>query len=221
MTGFVSKKISKIQTLGERLAAHRSDLGLSIAKAAKLLNLNSRYLKLFESDAYQQLPADVYTWNILKNYSRLLKLNPDMVVETFKKEKDFHLKTQKQKEQIKVNRFLNFFLNPRLLKYAFVFLIIASVLFYLGYGINRIITPPILLVTSPEKNIYTDKNEIEIAGVTEKEVDLRINDQPLLTDTSGRFLLTVNLLKGLNLIKISAQKKHSKPSIVYRQIIVQ
>jgi hypothetical protein len=91
----------------------------------------------------------------------------------------------------------------------------------LGRGVNKIITPPILLVTAPEKNIYTDKNEIKVEGVTEKEVDLRINNQPLLTDTNGRFSVDINLLKGLNIIKISSQKKHSKPSIVYRQIILQ
>ena len=203
MTGFVSKKISKIQTLGERLAKHRSDLGLSLAKAAKLLNLNSRYLKLFESDAYSQLPVDVYTWNILKNYARLLQINPDMAVETFKKEKEFYLRTQKRKEQKKTNELLNFILNPRLLKYVFVFLIVAFVLIYFGRGVNKIITPPILLVTAPEKNIYTDKNEIKVEGVTEKEVDLRINNQPLLTDTNGRFSVDINLLKGLNIIKIS------------------
>ena len=76
MTGFLSKKIEIIQTLGEKLIVHRQNKGLSQEKAAKLLNINVRYIKNFERNNYKEMPADVYAINILKKYSDLLNLNP-------------------------------------------------------------------------------------------------------------------------------------------------
>ena len=76
------------------------------------------------------------------------------------------------------------------------------------------------MVNQPAENLITLENQITIQGYSEKEVSLKINDRPLLSDKQGGFNLTIDLQKGLNIIKISAQKKHSKEQVVYRKIIV-
>jgi len=96
MTGFITKKIDCIQTLGEKLQKHRHEKGLSLEKAARAINTNVSYLKLFEKNDYQNLPADVYAINILKHYSNLLNLNPATVIDLFQREKTVFLKTRKK-----------------------------------------------------------------------------------------------------------------------------
>jgi len=44
---------------------------------------------------------------------------------------------------------------------------------------------------------------INVSGQTEKEVDLYINDRPLLIDQQGDFSIDLNLQKGENIIKIT------------------
>lgn len=224
MNSFFSKKISSIQTLGEKLTTHRQALGLSQDKAARIININVRYIKLFEKNNYRALPADVYSKNILKRYAELLKLNPHMVIETFNKGELLYQKTQKAKNILKVkwwHKIVNFFLNPRFIKYIIVFIILASIIYYLGWSVNRIIATPPLEIISPSENMITTERQIEVIGKTQKEVNVKINNQAILTDIEGNFKITLDLQNNLNIIKISAQKKHSKEQVIYRQVIVE
>jgi cytoskeletal protein RodZ len=223
MTSFLRKKITNIQTLGEKLIKHRQSKGLSQDKAAKLININVRYIKNFEKNNYKALPADVYATNILKRYAKLLDLNPTTVVELFDREKKLYFKTQKQKQIKEVrwwHKIANFFLNPKFLKYSIFLIVLLAVLYYIGSGINKIISPPMLVVETPVDNLITSDHQITIQGTTEKEVTLAVNNRPILSDKDGRFNVTLDLQRNLNIIKISAKKKHSKEQIIYRKIIV-
>lgn len=224
MTSFLRKKITNIQTLGEKLIKHRQSKGLSQEKAAKLININVLYIKNFEKNNYKALPADVYATNILKRYSKLLDLNPTTVVELFDSEKKLYFKTQKQKQIKEVrwwHKIANFFLNPKFLKYLVFIIVLLAVLYYIGSGINKIVSPPMLIVETPVDNLITSDHQITIKGITEKEVALSVNNRPILSDKDGRFSITLDLQRNLNIIKISAKKKHSKEQIVYRKIIVE
>lgn len=224
MTGFITKKIDCIQTLGEKLQKHRHEKGLSLEKAARAINTNVIYLKLFERNDYQKLPADVYALNILKHYSNLLNLNPATVIDLFQKEKTLFLKTRKRpalQTLTKFQKLLNRFLNPKVLQYFIVLLLLAAAFTYIGKAVNKIISPPLLIVTAPAENLITTESQVVIQGYSEKEVTLKINDRPMLSDKEGQFELIIDLQKGLNIIKISARKKHSKEQVVYRKIIVE
>jgi cytoskeletal protein RodZ len=221
MTGFIHKKISKIQTVGEELKQHRETLGISPERAAREINLNVRYIKQLEKNDFEELPADIYTINILKAYSQILQLNPNTVIEKYKKEKNIYLRTKVKKKKLFIqNRFVAFFLNPKLLKYLIVALLLAGVFSYIGWEVNKIISPPFLEIFTPQNDLIVQDISLEISGQTEKEVDLYINDRPLLIDPQGNFSIDINLQKGENIIKITAQKRHSKQNTVYRTVIL-
>jgi transcriptional regulator with XRE-family HTH domain len=224
MSGFISKKIIAISTLGEKLQTHRTSRGMSIEDAAHKMAINVKYLKQLESDDYENLPSDVYSVNILKNYAALLNLNPIMVAEIYQKEKTIYFGTRKKKKSEKLtlwHKTLNVFLNPQYLKYFLAALVVAGIITYIGWQINTIISPPILIVDSPPDNLVIKDNQIEIKGVTEKEVNLTVNNRTVLSDKNGGFSLTVDLQNGLNVIKIAARKKHSKEQVVYRRVVVE
>ena len=173
MSGFISRKIKTIQTLGEKLAKHRVEKGFAIEKAARAINVNIKYLKNIETNKYKALPADVYTCNILKSYAELLDLNPTTVIDIFKKEKKLFLKTRKKNALSKITylgRCINVFLNPRTIKYFLIGLVLIAILSYIGLEVNSIISPPKLFVESPENNLITLDNRIEIKGKTDKEM---------------------------------------------------
>lgn len=223
MTGFFQKKIESIQTLGECLKKHREEKGWSREKAGRALNISARYIKLFEENRYDELPADIYAINILRAYADFLNLSPSTVSDVFLKEKSLYLKTRRKKMAQKINGwhlFLGRLLNPKTLKYTVIFFVFGALMAYLGVAVNRIASPPALSIESPPDNFLTTAHQIQIIGKTEKEVQLKINDRPFLSDREGNFKLALDLQKGLNIIKISAQKKYSKERAVYRKIMV-
>jgi len=71
-----------------------------------------------------------------------------------------------------------------------------------------------LLINQPENNLVFDTNEATISGKTEPETTVAVmaeNDQDLLTSNSqGLFSTVINLVSGLNEIKITVLNKDGK-----------
>jgi len=100
-------------------------------------------------------------------------------------------------------------------------ILILGVLFYLGFEINKIITPPDLTVLKPVDNLLSEELNVEILGIVEEGAILTINGSEVMYEENGRFEEMVDLRPGLNEIKIAARKKHSRENVVYRRIIVE
>lgn len=64
---------------------------------------------------------------------------------------------------------------------------------------------PKLEISEPADNTKTDKTEIAIMGITDKDVSIRVNDLPTVVDSQGGFRYTVRLKEGENKIKVVAE----------------
>jgi len=220
MTGFRKKPIENIKTVGEVLKQHRENAGMSLRKASSLCQLNPDYLEALENNDYKNLPADVYTKNFLRKYAICLKLNPHTVIEKYKKEKEISRRTKRPEKNKKIKKYIQIFSHPLFLR-AFLFsIIIIGLLSYLGVKIYQITEPPELMVFDLEKTLSTTKKSIIITGQSEKETEVKINDRQIITNQGGGFSIPLDLQKGLNIIKISARKKHSRENVKYFQIVV-
>jgi cytoskeleton protein RodZ len=63
-------------TPGATLAAARAATGLSIAEVAEQMRISPRQVEAIESDRYAELPGAVFVRGFVRNYARLLKLDP-------------------------------------------------------------------------------------------------------------------------------------------------
>ncbi|MCK6374620.1 MAG: DUF4115 domain-containing protein [Zoogloea sp.] len=61
---------------GETLRRQREALGLSVSEVANSLKLNPRQVEALESGRFDQLPGTAFTRGFLRNYARLLKIDP-------------------------------------------------------------------------------------------------------------------------------------------------
>jgi cytoskeleton protein RodZ len=73
------------QTSGQRLAQGRKDRNLSVADAAAKLRIAPRQIEALEADDYERLPGHTIARGFVRNYARLLQLNPESVLEAFEK----------------------------------------------------------------------------------------------------------------------------------------
>ena len=74
---------------------------------------------------------------------------------------------------------------------------------------------------SPTIDIVIEKSYIIIKGKTDVSASVFINGSPIEYIQNGIFEQRVELLPGLNVIKISAKKRYSKEREVYRRIVVE
>lgn len=77
MNGATSMPAAGVDLLpGRHLATARESGGLSVADVARQLKLSPWQVEAMEADQYQRLPGAVFVRGFIRNYARLVKLDP-------------------------------------------------------------------------------------------------------------------------------------------------
>lgn len=222
MNLFKSNKIYlDSETVSEQLRSSRQAKKIKLSLIAKKINVNEKYLTALEKGEYEKLPSGVYGKNFLREYALFLGLDYKKLALDFEAEINT-LEPKRQKElfskQVVKKRYL--LAMPKILKNILIFSIICVCFIYLGYRLGKIISPPMLIIDSPTADLTTDQTSLELIGRTEAEASLTINGQTVLTDKNGGFSQTISLKNGVNIITITANKKHSRGHTIIRQVLV-
>ena len=61
--------------------------GYSVADAARVLRIQEHYLQALEDGRFDEIPGDTYAIGFLRSYSGFLGLEPDEIIESFKRER--------------------------------------------------------------------------------------------------------------------------------------
>ncbi len=225
MVGFSYKKISNPLNLGQQLSECRQAAGLDLAEVSRQINVSVRYLAAIENGQYDELPGEVYAKNFLRTYAKFLGRDCADCWQQYQSEHKLFRKTkidQSADFSKPVKRISKFHLlvTPRIIRTILVLLLVVVCLGYLGFKVKAIVTPPQLVVTQPADNLVTEEKFIEIVGQVEPQATLAINGQQVLIDQDSRFAETIDLQPGVNIIEITAEKRHGKQTKIYRQVVL-
>lgn len=218
-------KTSKIyldgETASEQLRRARQEKKLKLSQISKKINIKEEYLSCLEKGEYEKLPQGVYGKNFLREYAFFLGLNYKKLAEDYDAEINIsEVKNRKELFSKQIVKKRHLLAAPKIFKNILIFLIICVCFIYLGYKINKIISPPILIIGNPATDFATDKNSLLITGQTQAEAGLTINSQTILTDKNGKFSQEIRLKNGINIITITAKKKYGRGNTAIRHVLV-
>lgn len=217
-------KTSKIyldsETASEQLRRARQEKKLKLPQISKKLNIKETYLSCLEKGEYEKLPQGVYGKNFLREYALFLGLDSKKLIRDYENETSA-CKRQNPKELFlkQIVKKKHLLAAPKIFKNILIFFIICVCFAYLWHEINKIISPPFLLISSPSADFTTDANFLVITGKTEAEAGLAINGQTVLTDKTGNFSQEITLKNGVNIITVTASKKYGKDNTVIRHVL--
>lgn len=222
MVAFKHRTIESSRTLGDRLRAHREQIGASLAEAVHATSINLKYLTAIEESAYKRLPGDVYTRNFLKKYALFLKLDSEDVLAQYDEERGV-VKSFVESSPRFVQRHVDAkpLYTPRRLRLVGLTALILIIVSYLAWQVWSIVRPPRLILDGPPPGLTTTERSVEVRGMTERESEVTINGQTVLVDSNGQFVQSVDLHPGLNTIQVESARKRSRPRTVFRQVLVQ
>jgi cytoskeletal protein RodZ len=212
--------LSEYKTIGDQLRLTRINAGLSIENVARRLKVKAEYIKALEDEDYSKLPSGFYSRVFLKKYINFLKLDYRKIV----KNQAVGNLAEADKDGIfskKIVRSSKLMIFPRIFRNLLMASIILVVLFYFGFYLKKIVTPPNLEILEPVANQVQKELTASVFGLTEPESEVAINGQTVLIDRAGNFREKINLKKGINIVVISSKKKHSREQVVTRQILVE
>ena len=206
----------KDETLGQVFKRYREAERIKVEQIEKDTKISKRMILAIENDDYNNLPDDLYTTNLIRTYAKYLSLDYNKLLNLYKRAKEKSASNKNlAAKKVKI------YITPQRARNLVILLIVLILFIYLGLQINKIFQAPQLDILQPAKGLITTQNYIEIKGLTEKEATVFINEKEVFLDPQGNFSATLDLQKGLNIIKISAAKKYSKENVIYRQILVQ
>jgi transcriptional regulator with XRE-family HTH domain len=234
------------ENLGTLLKQSRLNLGWRLDDVAKRLKISEKYLSALENSDYFQLPSPTYAKGFLEPYAEFLGLNACELIPLFHKENYFSEIKQRVIKNSSLQRGLPLFgplqkrsnfnpikqptelhllypkriSNTNLQKIVGAILAVGVVVYFAAVIIQPFL-PPRLKVIQPNNNIEVDQKDIIIKGVTEKDAIVKINNQSIAKLENNTFEEQLMLMPGqINTIKISAKKKNSPESIIWRKIFV-
>lgn len=222
MFTFKSNKIHQnSEIISGQLIAARKEKRLKIEDIAKKLNINDKYLIALEKGEYGKLPKGIYGKNFLREYALFLGLNYNELAKIFDDEINGSSRVKNNELFSKqVVKSWHFLAVPKIVKSLIVLAITLICFGFLGIRINKIISPPELSIYSPADNIATYSRIVQVEGKTEKESQIAINGETVLSDKEGAFTKEVNLKIGVNMITITASKKYGRSKTVVKQVLV-
>lgn len=214
---FAIKTIRPRTSLGAELNELRESFGWTFEKASRETHIQSRYLRAIEEDRWDDLPGEPVTSHFIKRYIRALGNDPHL----FARAAQFVLIPPVAPILVSAPRKRQLILTPAHLKFIGLGLVMVTLAIYLGLQIRTLVAPPTLTIETPAEGLTSSLPTIAVKGATEPHASVTINNQTVLTTSSGTFESTIDLEQGVNIITISAAKKYSKPNTIYRSVIFQ
>jgi len=224
-----NKILSNSEILAGQLRTAREQKKLKLKYVSEKLNINYRHLKTMEKGDFEKLPPGTYGKSFIKEYSNFLDLDSDNSIKIFNKiinknqpNENQNLKRGEKNELFskQVVKSYNFINIPKIAKGIIITMVVLICFVYLGIYLKNIISPPDIQIIEPIENLVTDKNFVNIIGLTEPEAEITINGENIFNDSKGVFTKRINLKNGINTITITAKKKYSRENTIKRQILV-
>ncbi len=222
-SGFRTREIKPIKTVGQRLKAARKKRGLSLEEAEQLTKVKLKYLQALEDDRHDLLPSEVYSLGFLRCYAETLHLNRKKLLEQYRLEHRALRSAKAQPTQVlaPARRIAGprFLLTPKTLAILGSLALVISLVLYIASGIRTFLASPPLTVSQPSHDIRVTDNTLEVVGQTDPAASLAINGETISLDADGHFKQNVIVVPGLNNLEFVAVSRLGKETRLIRKVL--
>jgi len=206
--------------VGQRLRAERIKKGLTLEEVSKATKIKSSFLLAIEKGEYDKLPPATYAQGFVRNFASFLGIPEREILALFRREyveekvvrvlpegllkrEDFPLKRFRLQQTAKL--------------IIFVFIILVSyILFQYRYAI---IDPP-LKIDSPKEGAVVSSQTITVAGSTDPNASLFVNNDSVSLDNKGNFKKVITVFTGKTTIAIKVINYFGRETVLERHIDV-
>ena len=210
---FTKKTLPQKEGLGDKLAKKRISLGLDPKDIEKAIRIRAKHIEAIENGRYSTLPPDVYVRGFVRNYANYLQLDENKVMKLYERERGLIENVKRAKAGPPVVKPLDtprIIITPKTMTIAGIVAGALAVVFYIGWQVFILTSPPKLTVVNPKDNVNIEGNSVNVEGNTDPGATLLINGVEVGIDEGGVFKESISLQSGVNIITVRAQNKMGK-----------
>lgn len=203
-------------TVGEILKNKRLEKKLNLIDVEKATKVRSKFLEAIEKNDFGSLPPATFTRGFIKNYATFLGLPPEEILAFYRRQVNLDKEKILPGEPQKISQKLT--VTPALITTVGIVLLL---LVFFGYLFRQYIMyagTPSLQVNSPADYVIMKSTPVEVSGRTDPDTVLTINDQDVVVNEKGEFLVKIDLAPGLNTFNIVSVNKFQKETKIVRHV---
>jgi len=193
-------------TIGQILKSARISKNISLAEIEKETKIKSSFIKLIESNSWDELPAFPVVSGFVKNLAIYLDISPESANAFLRR--DYPPKKIAVTPKPDMENKLTW--SPKLTFAIGIAALLVVVLGYLGYEYIKFIRPPELEIVSPYNNQVVISSSVIVSGKTTTDVMLTVNNQPVIVDQNGNFVTEIKVDKDTSSLKFVAVSRSGK-----------
>lgn len=208
-----------MRTVGQVLKEEREKKFYTLDEVEKVTKIRKELLEALERGEYSKLPPPTFTQGFIKNYGKFLGLDSEKLLAIFRRE---------FAEQRNPPKILDSFTNPvskkklHITPPQVIFLVVVSLILsfftYLWLEYRFLAGAPFLEVNEPSDQEVLEVASVKVAGRTNPEAKVAINDQEVSVDVSGSFSQVIAISQKVNNIKVSATSKFGHSAVVEKTV---
>ena len=219
MVAFQEKELDD-RTIGEALRDARQERNESIEDVERATHVGKKYIAALESNDLKKLPEAVYTKKFVKALALHYGIDPDTVAENLLTEMAAGAGAMTNRHPINFVAGRSLVSTPILMKSVAITLVLIGILGYFAYSVRSILKPPAITLYSPHDDQVFANGRVVLEGVTEREVDLAVNGEPVSIEADGSFKDVLNLPPGVSSLRLIAKKKHSRENVIFIKVVI-
>lgn len=211
-----------MRTIGEILRKARVEKNLTLEEVEKHLRIRRKFLVALEENSWSKLPELAYIKGFLRSYSSFLGLKGDEMVAIFRRQ------FQDKEKTGLLPPGLSHPLNEPILRVspqlAVIAVIVSFIVFFFGYLLfqyKAYTSPPNLTINKPQEGETVTVDKVQVAGSTDSDAVVSINNQKIAIAQNGEFSTTITLSPGINTIVVESTGKSGKKRVLTRTIQMQ
>jgi transcriptional regulator with XRE-family HTH domain len=208
-------------TIGEAIRAAREERNESIEDVERATQVSKKYIMALEANDLRKLPEPVYAKKFVKTLAAHFGIDQAAAAENLMKEMAVSGGVPVSSRPVNFIEGRSLVVTPTLFKTALAATIFLGIVGYFAYSVYNILKPPTLTVYSPHDDEAFPTSRVVLEGVTEPEVDLKINGESVAIEHDGSFKDILNLPPGVSNLRLAAKKKHSHENQIFMKVVVE
>lgn len=209
------------KTIGEILRSEREFHRLSLDQLAKETRIRVEYLRALEQNKFDQLPAAAFVRGYIKTYGLIFGFDYRPLFALLRRDyKESAKGTLVPREFIKPvlkQRQIWRPVNTLILVLISVFVTILLYVVFQWYQLQR---PPVLVIEQPVNDALVS-SQVVVAGFSEPDAVVTVNDQAVMVDAAGKFATQITIPReGLVTITVKATDRQGKQSLKQQTVTV-
>src|SRR5579871_92741 len=200
--------------LGQRLKEERVAKGLTVEQVATATKIRPQFIIAIEQGRYKSLPSKAYAQGFVKNYIAFLGMPLRDAMAMFRREFDEREYVDVLPESFTRQRKIPM---HRINWYRTAVSIIVIFLVLLGFLVfqyRAALFPPFVSITQPEENSIIRSEDVTVAGSTESNTTVIVNNLLANVDATGHFIKVIPVFPGRATIVVIVVNKFGKRSVV-------